>query len=81
MLTSCVLDKLVLSVPVVLFLISIDQETWNHLFEIFEVHGKVTRVMEIDSGSVWLKMGRPELYFQLSHVNESTQALSYLKQT
>lgn len=32
MLTSCVLDKLVLSVPVVLFVISIDQETWNHLF-------------------------------------------------
>jgi len=32
MLTSCVLDKLVLSVPIILLLISVDQETWNHLF-------------------------------------------------
>lgn len=58
------------SESVVLFLISVDQETWNHFFV-----GSFFN----DLGSGSLKMETQELYFQFSCVNEWTQTFSYFK--
>lgn len=72
MLTSCVLDKLLLFCSCCSF----PNFSWPRSLESFICWG-----FFYDLGSGWLKIERWELYFWFSCVTERTQTFSYLKQT